>query len=116
MLALARWRPYLVGQKFELHTDHQPLVYLQSQPRLSCRNARWLDELAAYDVAFVHVPGKAHVAADALSRVPDGARCSFRCSCCCILPYVWEIARGFRMVFETQSCRSCVLVLQRTVL
>ena len=39
MLALARWRPYLVGQKFELHTDHQPLVYLQSQPRLSCRNA-----------------------------------------------------------------------------
>ena len=74
MLALARWRPYLVGQKFELHTDHQPLVYLQSQPRLSRRNARWLDELAAYDVAFVHVPGKAHVAADTLSRVPDSAR------------------------------------------
>ena len=74
MLALARWRPYLVGQKFELHTDHQPIVYLQSQPRLSRRNACWLDELAAYDVAFVHVPGKAHVAADALSGVPDGAR------------------------------------------
>ena len=46
MLALARWCPYLVGIPFELITEHKPLIYLQSQPKLSRRQARWLDELS----------------------------------------------------------------------
>ena len=76
MLALARWRPYLIGQTFTLVTDHHPLVYLQTQPKLSRRQARWLDELSQYEVSFVHTPGKQHVAADALSRIPDSSTCA----------------------------------------
>ena len=34
MLAMARWRPYLIGISFDMVTDHKPLIYLQSQPKL----------------------------------------------------------------------------------
>ena len=76
MLALARWHPCLIGQTFTLVTDHHPLVYLQTQPKLSCCQAHWLDELSQYEVCFVHTPGKQHIAADALSCIPDSSTCA----------------------------------------
>ena len=33
--------------------------------------ARWLEELSQYDMTIIHRPGKQHVNADALSRIPD---------------------------------------------
>ena len=33
--------------------------------------ARWIEELAVYNVEIVHRPGKDHVNADGLSRIPD---------------------------------------------
>ena len=44
-------------------------MHLQSQPKLSHCNAHWLDELAAFDIELVHVPGRTHVAADALLHI-----------------------------------------------
>lgn len=45
-------------------------MHLQSQPKLSHCNAHWLDELAAFDIELVHVPGRTHAAADALLHTP----------------------------------------------
>ena len=69
---LARLSNYLVGTKFLIETDHMPLV-----PMLS---SKCLDELPVrirfrmrmmrFQYSIVHVPGKALLTADALSRAP----------------------------------------------
>lgn len=37
MHALTKWRHFLLGQKFELHSDHRSLQYLFTQPDLNAR-------------------------------------------------------------------------------
>ena len=73
ILAMERWRPYLVGRAFDVLTDHAPNQYIRTQQKLSRRQARWLETLADYDANFVYVPGRIHSAPDALSRRPMAA-------------------------------------------
>ena len=40
IFALRTWRIYLHGAEFDILTDHHPLIYLDSQPNLSRRQAR----------------------------------------------------------------------------
>ena len=67
--ALRTWRHYLLGRKFIIVSDHHSLKFLQTQPQLSRRQARWLEFLAEFDFEIVHRPGKSNVVADALSRL-----------------------------------------------
>ena len=71
MLALTEWRHYLLGHRFTIVTDHHSLTYLNTQPNLSRRQARWVERLAEYDFDIVYAAGKSNRAADALSRRPD---------------------------------------------
>ena len=71
-----QWRCYLHGTDVLLHTDHEPLTWLQGQPRLSRRQARWMEFLSEFTYKVLHVPGEQNVVADALSRrldLPDTA-------------------------------------------
>ena len=67
--ALRTWRHYLLGRKFTIVSDHHSLKFLQTQPQLSRRQARWLELLAEFDFEIVHRPRKSNVVADALSRL-----------------------------------------------
>ena len=67
--SLRTWRYYLVGQKFIIVIDHYSLQYLQTQPNLSKRQARWLKFLAEFDYRMVYQPGKSNVVADTLSQL-----------------------------------------------
>ena len=67
--ALRTWRHYLLGRRFTIVSDHHSLKFLQTQPNLSKRQARWLELLAEFDYEIVHRPGKSNVVADALSRL-----------------------------------------------
>ena len=72
-LAGLRWavktlRPFLMGSAFEVHTDHQPLVYLSNMKILDSRLARTHEDLASFDFKIVYVPGRENTAADHLSR------------------------------------------------
>ena len=69
--ALKEWRHYIHGRKFKVVTDHQSLRYLQTQPHLSLRQARWSQLLQDYDFEVEYRSGKLNVVADALSRRPD---------------------------------------------
>jgi hypothetical protein len=69
--ALSEWRHYLDGRRFTIITDHHSLTYLQTQPKLSKRQVRWITQLADFDFDIVYRPGKDNVVADALSRRPD---------------------------------------------
>ena len=62
------WRHYLYGFKFEVFSDHKSLKYLFDQNELDMRQRRWLEYLKDFDFQLSYHPGKANVAADALSR------------------------------------------------
>ena len=59
----------MLGRKFTIFSDHHSLKFLQTQPQLSRRQARWLELLAEFDFEIVHRLGKSNVVADALSRL-----------------------------------------------
>jgi transposase InsO family protein len=69
--ALKTWRHYLDGQHFLIHTDHHSLRYLDTQPSLSKRQARWMETLAEFDYTIKYKPGKTNSVADVLSRRPQ---------------------------------------------
>ena len=68
VFALKIWRHYLLGEKFEIYTDHKSLKHLFTQKDLNMRQQLWVEFLASYDLDILYTPGKANVVADALSR------------------------------------------------
>ena len=76
MLALREWRQYLLGAKHpvEVWTDHKNLSYFKAPQDLNRRQARWVTELADYDLRIVPKAGKEMKKADLLSRRADHER------------------------------------------
>nr|CAE04480.3 OSJNBa0029L02.21 [Oryza sativa Japonica Group] len=66
--ALKIWRHYLIGNRYEIYTDHKSLKYIFTQSDLNLWQRRWLELIKDYDVGIHYHPGKANVVADALSR------------------------------------------------
>ena len=66
------WRPYLayVQEPIKVMTDHLNHRYLATKPKLSARQARWMEELAVFDFVIEYREGKKNPA-DGLSRRPD---------------------------------------------
>lgn len=71
VVALQRWRHYLHGKYFIIETDHHPLKYIKTQPKLSMVQVRWLDTLNEYSFDIRYKPGKENNIADGLSRRSD---------------------------------------------
>ena len=58
--AIHKFRHYLIGAHFNIHTDHKPLEWLESSKASRARSQRlecWSLELRAYDFEIVHRPG-----------------------------------------------------------
>jgi len=66
--ALKMWRHYLMGNKFELRTDHDGLKHLFEQPTLNAIQKIWMELLCEYYFYIKHIQGKDKKVADALSR------------------------------------------------
>lgn len=64
------FRPYLLGRRFTLRTDHGSLTWLSQFEEPEGQLARWLERLQEFDFEICHRPGKKHQNADALSRIP----------------------------------------------
>ena len=62
-----KFKDYLLGSKFTVFTDNNPLCYIKSS-KLGAAQIRWLSELALYDFDIVYCTGKSKLVADALSR------------------------------------------------
>ena len=67
--AMRVWRCYLEGLHSIVITDHNPLIYLQTQPHLSRRQARWSEYLQMFDFEWRYRPSRQNHA-DPLSRLP----------------------------------------------
>ena len=66
--ACDRFRYYLFGRQFVVCTDHRPLEWLMSTPRLKGKLARWAMRLSEYDFVVRYREGVRHLNADCLSR------------------------------------------------
>ena len=65
-----KFKDYLLGSKFTVFTDNNPLCYVKSS-KLGAAQIRWLSELALYDFDIIYRTGKSNLVADALSRRPE---------------------------------------------
>ena len=67
---LQHFRQYLLGREFTVRTDHGALTWLQQFRNPEGQLARWLEKLQEFQFSIVHYPGKKHMNADALLRLP----------------------------------------------
>jgi hypothetical protein len=67
MHALEKWRQYLLGSKFLIHTDHNSLQYLLQQKTLTTKQQKWIEKIAMFDMEIIHKKGKDNIVVDALS-------------------------------------------------
>eukprot|EP01018_Ginkgo_biloba_P024735 Gb_03978 [translate_table: standard] len=63
--ALHKWRQYLLGSKFEVHSS---LKHLLSQESLTEEQHKWIDKIQEFDFSVTYKRGKENTVADALSR------------------------------------------------
>ena len=62
-----KFKDYLLGSKFTIFTDNNPLVYVKTS-KLGAAQIHWLSELALYNFDIVYQTGRSNLVADALSR------------------------------------------------
>ena len=65
-----KFRDYLLGLKFTVYTDNNPLVYIQTS-KLGASQICWLSELALFDFNIIYWSSRSNQAADALSWHPE---------------------------------------------
>ena len=79
MLAIIRcireWRTELVGQHFEVWSDHRNLAYFRKKQHLGEKQMRWAYELNDFSFDIIHKPSKEQVQSDALSRREQDIPC-----------------------------------------
>ena len=65
-----KFRDYLLGSKFTVCTNNNPLAYVQTS-KLGVSQIHWLSELALFNFNIINRSGKTMQAADTLSRCPE---------------------------------------------
>jgi hypothetical protein len=75
--ATEQFRPYLYGRDFDIHCDHNPLVYIDNMKNKSSRVTRWRLNLAEYTYKIIYKKGILNTNADALSRICVATRSSY---------------------------------------
>lgn len=66
--AIDTWRPYLLGQRFQIRTDHHSLKYFWEQCLSSPQQNKWLAKMLGYDYEIIYKKGRENIVANALSR------------------------------------------------
>ncbi|CAM8956675.1 unnamed protein product [Rhodiola kirilowii] len=97
--AILKWRQYLLGSRFTIITDHQPLKSLLTQTVQTPDQQRWVAKLLGFDFDVHYTPGKENVPADALSRIPQSTQPEL----CAISSPVLGILGALRSFFTTDA-------------
>lgn len=66
-----KFSQYLLGQEFDVETDHQPLTCISNKKVANSRIMRWALLLQPFRMTIKAIPGRENVGADYLSRVAE---------------------------------------------
>jgi hypothetical protein len=69
--ALHKFKQYLLGNMFTFYVDHMALVYLVNKSHVLNRLTKWLLLSLEYDFKILYKPGRSHLMANALNRLPN---------------------------------------------
>jgi hypothetical protein len=83
------WCPYLLGQRFQIKTDHQSIKYFLEQHIYSLEKQKWVTKLFGYDYDIIYRKGKDNVIGDALSQKYEDEGSLFSLSL--IIPYWLQV-------------------------
>eukprot|EP00253_Pinus_taeda_P033292 PITA_33292 len=67
--ALKKWRHYLLLKEFILYSDNHALQFINNQPKLNQKHAKWVEFMQSFTFLIKHKSGKSNKVEDALSRV-----------------------------------------------
>lgn len=67
--SLKQLKPYLIGQRFTIRSDHNSLQWLMNFKEPSGQMARWFETLSHFNFKITYRNGKLHSNADGLSRI-----------------------------------------------
>ena len=71
--AVRYFRPYILGHRTTVYTDHAACMSLLNTARPSGKLARWALTIQEMDLVIKHRSGKSNTNADALSRIPTSS-------------------------------------------
>ena len=74
-----KFRDYLIGSKFIVLTDNNPLTYVHTS-HLGTAQIQWLSDLMLFDFEIKYRAGRTNQAADALSQQPENPDSSLELS------------------------------------
>ena len=100
MFGIKKFKAYLDGRPVRVRTDHSSLQCLTNFKEPEGQVARWLEQLAPYDLHIEHRPGRKHGNADGLSRRP--------CKQCGIDDLEPEVSNSLEK--DTHYCRAVALL------
>ena len=69
--SIEHFQTYLLGHRFRVHMDNNPLTYFLTWPNMDATKQRWINELAKYDFSLKYQKGKNNTVADALSQIRE---------------------------------------------